>query len=180
MCDVFHARGPTCISTADSSVLASGSRHDRLVAAVCGVGVASVHAARRAAAGSGTRTPAKRERARRQHQQAPEHASGREPCYTDGAVNHDVAAALSRSAPAPPPNAFGEEKRVALVLGRLYMHAAVTNLPDYRVRSILAQFLLAGVPVGQRLHSERAVHNFTGVAAKALGMGRRGGVQFHG
>jgi hypothetical protein len=68
----------------------------------------------------------------------------------------------------PTPATFDEEKRVALVLGRLYLHAAVTNLPDYRVRAILVQFLLAGVPIGQRLHSEQAIHHFTGIAAKAL------------
>ena len=85
-----------------------------------------------------------------------------------GTVKHGVAAQLSSSAAVPTPGTFDEEKRVALVLGRLYLHAAVTNLPDYRVRAILVQFLLAGVPIGQRLHFEQAIHHFTGIAAKAL------------
>ena len=173
-------------STVDSSVLSSGSRHDHLVAAVCGVGVASVHAARRAAAAGCSRSPAKRGRVRQQRAADTQPdcldvpASGYAPCHADGdrrgdpgvpatgTVKHGVAAQLSSSAAVPTPGTFDEEKRVALVLGRLYLHAAVTNLPDYRVRAILVQFLLAGVPIGQRLHSEQAIHHFTGIAAKAL------------
>ncbi len=48
------------------------------------------------------------------------------------------------------------DRQVALVLGRLYAHAAVTNIAEYRVNAIMGQFALSGVPLGQRLHSRFA------------------------
>ena len=159
------------------------SRHDRLVAHLCNVGVRAVHSSRARAAAAqerGQRLPAASGNRGAKRKTVVIHASSQnrgeevkeqKDCEEEKESSSALAAAgydtihgvAGHYVQGSKGNA--ENHAIALVLGRLYMYALVKNIPDDTVAGILTLFHLAGVDIGQKHHHRGAISSFAGIVA---------------
>ena len=153
-----------------------GSRHDHLVALLCGCGVYAVQSARKLA------ERAQAERTATIVAPLPRGPRAQVSIIDDAAIgdssgnpedvdmedgglleNAGVHGTYAKAAASNPiAHATG------LVLGRLYLYAAVSNIPDTTVGGLLAQYSLAHVNIGQKFHDRSAISSFCGLAARLV------------
>jgi hypothetical protein len=158
----------------------AGTRHDHLVAHLCGVRVTTVQAARKACEQArAEKRPLPLEAARRgpkrrddseEHSPSPSPVAG--PGVEDGAIADPwqpsgwqvlcgVPGHYLKTSPA-----HASAHSTALTLGRLYAMAAVENIPDTVCQRFLSQLHLSGARVGQKHHGIHAISAFTGILAR--------------
>ena len=160
-----------------------GSRHDHMVAFLCGVGVRQVQSCRasskaaRAEEGEALpRAPAVRGV---KPCEAPARAAEAMPCPAAGSAHDAPDEEVRRWGPlgwrvlAKVPGHYvrasvenPQAHATALVLGRTFAMCAVHNIPDMTCQKMLAQLHLAGVDLGQKHHSRDAISAYTGVLAR--------------
>ena len=159
------------------------TRHDRVVAHLCNVGVRAVQKCRRRLAearevGEVLPCPPPFQRGRKRRREIPAPSQGQEEdtqqtdddqemsvalqTVTEGAQTHH--GVTGRYVVAADGNS--ENHAISLVLGRLYVYALVKNIPDETVAGILSLFRLAGVDIGQKHHHKAAISSFGGIVSR--------------
>ena len=151
------------------------SRMDHLVAHLCDVGVRTVQSVRSRVLAARERgqflpAPALQRGTKRKPEEA--HAASQS---QDQDVEEDVSAfrdagrevfqgVIGKYVQASRDNAANHA--TALVLGRIYLYASVTNIPDRLLTGIMSLFHMAGVDIGQKHHHHRAISSFGGIVAR--------------
>ena len=159
------------------------TRHDRVVAHVCNVGVRAVQSCRLRLAKArevGEVLPCvrPRQRGRKRRREIPAPSQGQEEDMQqtdddqemlvafrapgeDAQTHHGVTGRYVQAA-----DGNSENHAISLVLGRLYVYALVNNIPDETVAGILSLFRLAGVDIGQKHHHKAAISSFGGIVSR--------------
>ena len=164
-----------------------GSRHDHLVAFLCGCGVRTVHEVRRKAAhaqaeGRAFMTgPAARGRHKTKQNTVghPDIMNSSEellddvttmcdkdmegeaegPTYCEG-VKGEYLPHLSKKSP--------RAHATALVLGRLFVWGTTNDIPQQAITALLAQLVMAGVDIGQKHHDHTAMITYRRILVNLL------------